>query len=111
MKRYAREFLEQLPPLNYTVFVYMVTFFREVLAQKEYNRTTAARMASICLECMASFPYVESASGTGSGSVGTSGGSGSGSVSVAAQDALAAIDKSKMDLNALLVYFLTASSI
>lgn len=35
---FARKFLEDLPPLNYNVFVYLVSFFREVLAEESYNR-------------------------------------------------------------------------
>jgi len=38
LRNWSRKFLESLPPLNYTVFVYIISFFREVLAQAEYNR-------------------------------------------------------------------------
>ena len=37
-KPWSRRFLEQLPPLSYNVFVYMISFFRELLALKHFNR-------------------------------------------------------------------------
>jgi hypothetical protein len=52
MKNWGRKFLESLPPLNYTVFVYMISFFREVLAQADFNRSTPARLSAACIECM-----------------------------------------------------------
>ena len=48
----ARRFLAQLAPLNYTVFVYVITFLREALQQQAYNRTNPTKLALICLDCM-----------------------------------------------------------
>lgn len=41
MRMWARKFLDALLPLNYNVFVYLMSFFREVLQQREYNRYVA----------------------------------------------------------------------
>lgn len=38
MRAFCRKFLEELPPLNYNVFVYVLSFLREVLAESNYNR-------------------------------------------------------------------------
>lgn len=38
MRAFCRKFLEELPPLNYNVFVYVLSFLREVLAELNYNR-------------------------------------------------------------------------
>jgi len=48
----ARKFLEELPPIHYNVFVYVMSFFREALLCKDSNRLTAARLARICCGCM-----------------------------------------------------------
>lgn len=67
MRTYCRKFLESLPPLNYNVFVYMLSFFREVLVEEAYNRyqreclanivniivrSTPAMIANICIQYM-----------------------------------------------------------
>ena len=49
---WSRRFLEQLPPVNYNVFVYMISFFREVLLHSETNRLTPAKVAAACCNCM-----------------------------------------------------------
>lgn len=38
MRSFCRKFLEDLPTINYNVFVYLISFFREVLAEESYNR-------------------------------------------------------------------------
>lgn len=38
MRAFCRKFLEELPPLNYNVFVYVLSFMREVLSELNYNR-------------------------------------------------------------------------
>lgn len=52
----CRIFLNSLPPLNYNLVVYLVAFFREVLAQKEHNRTTPDSMAEVLLSCVTAQP-------------------------------------------------------
>jgi len=52
MQSLARKFLEELPPIHYNVFVYLMSFFREALVYKESNRLTAAKLARICCSCM-----------------------------------------------------------
>uniref|UniRef100_A0A7S2LT51 Rho-GAP domain-containing protein n=1 Tax=Leptocylindrus danicus TaxID=163516 RepID=A0A7S2LT51_9STRA len=49
---WSRKLLEELPPISYNVFIYMMSFFREVLLYKDANRVTAAKLARICCECM-----------------------------------------------------------
>jgi len=43
----SRKFLEELPPIHYNIFVYVMSFFREVLVFKEQNGLTAAKLARI----------------------------------------------------------------
>jgi phosphatidylinositol-bisphosphatase len=47
----ARRFLEDLPPIHYNVFVYVISFFREALLYREFNKLTAAKLARVCLKC------------------------------------------------------------
>jgi inositol polyphosphate 5-phosphatase INPP5B/F len=49
----ARNLLEKLPPIHYNVFVYVISFFREVLQLTDHNLLTAAKVARICCSCMA----------------------------------------------------------
>ena len=46
----TRRFLEDLPPIHYNVFVYIVSFLREALAYKDRNNLTAAKLARICVK-------------------------------------------------------------
>lgn len=48
----VRKFLEELPPIHYNVFVYMISFFREALLYRETNNLSAAKLARICYNCM-----------------------------------------------------------
>lgn len=52
----ARKFLEDLPPIHYNVFVYIVSFFREALLFRESNKLTAAKLARICLKYCSPVP-------------------------------------------------------
>ena len=48
----SRRLLEDLPPVHYNVFVYVISFFREVLLYREHNHLTAAKLARIlCKHC------------------------------------------------------------
>ena len=49
---WSRRFLEQLPPVNYNVFVYMISFFRELLLHSEANRLSPHKLAVVCCNCM-----------------------------------------------------------
>lgn len=50
----ARRLLEELPPIHYNVFVYVISFFREVLQQRsDHNQLTAAKLARLACSCMA----------------------------------------------------------
>jgi len=48
----ARKFLEELPPIHYNAFVYVISFFREALLYRETNKLSAAKLARICCNCM-----------------------------------------------------------
>eukprot|EP01032_Pedospumella_encystans_P014590 gene14590-16746_t len=52
MRAFCRKFLEELPPLNYNVFVYVLSFMREVLSELNYNRCTPLLLANVCVNCM-----------------------------------------------------------
>jgi phosphatidylinositol-bisphosphatase len=49
----ARRFLEDLTPIHYNAFVYVISFFRQVLTAKNQNQLTSAKAARICVRCMA----------------------------------------------------------
>ena len=49
----ARHFLEELTPIHYNAFVYIISFFRQVVTMRNHNGLTAAKAARICCRCMA----------------------------------------------------------
>lgn len=63
LRPWTRRFLEQLPALNYNVFVYVVSFFREVLKHHESNRLNTEKLATIC--CKTLLPVGEISWGSG----------------------------------------------
>jgi len=54
----SRKFLEDLPPINYNVFIYVISFFREVLLYREENQLTAAKLARVCVKHCSPLPNV-----------------------------------------------------
>ena len=54
IQSFARKFLEDLPPIQYNVFIYIVSFFREVLLHRERNKLSPAKIARICCNCLVS---------------------------------------------------------
>lgn len=44
MRQWCRSFLAAIPGLQYNVFIYIVSFFREILALSEYNKSTPERL-------------------------------------------------------------------
>jgi inositol polyphosphate 5-phosphatase INPP5B/F len=48
----ARRLLEELPPIHYNVFVYVISFFREVLSVSDRNLLTATKVARIACTCL-----------------------------------------------------------
>ncbi len=52
LRAFCRKFLEDMPPLNYNAFVYLLSFLREVLAEEAFNRTTPALLAAVCVTHM-----------------------------------------------------------
>jgi inositol polyphosphate 5-phosphatase INPP5B/F len=63
----ARRLLEELPPIHYNVFVYVISFFREVLAFRERNHLTAAKVARICCRAFCGDAFDESGEGKRTG--------------------------------------------
>merc|ERR1712129_68452 len=51
---HARKFLEELPPIHYNVFVYIISFFRECLLFKQNNKLSPNKLARICCNCFVS---------------------------------------------------------
>lgn len=49
----ARRLLEELAPIHYNVFVYVISFFREILQNRERNQMTAAKLARLACFTMA----------------------------------------------------------
>jgi phosphatidylinositol-bisphosphatase len=54
LRAWCRRFLESLPPINYNLFIYVLSFFRELLSESDYNRLTVSHLASICINVMTS---------------------------------------------------------
>lgn len=54
MRMWVRKLLDATPPVHYNVLVYLLSFFREVLLQCEYNRCSEERLTEICLQIMTS---------------------------------------------------------
>jgi phosphatidylinositol-bisphosphatase len=52
LRSWSRRFLESLPPMNYNLFIYILSFFRELLAESDYNRLIVTHLASICINVM-----------------------------------------------------------
>lgn len=50
------QFLELLPPLRYNVFVYILSFMREVLAHEHLNKSHPTKLALFCIQCMTGLP-------------------------------------------------------
>lgn len=54
----SRKFLEDLSPIHYNVFIYAISFFREVLLYREQNGLTAAKLARVCVNSCSPVPNV-----------------------------------------------------
>lgn len=63
----ARRLLEDLPPIHYNVFVYLISFFREVLNLQEKNQLTAAKVARICCRACCGETFDDSGEGKRTG--------------------------------------------
>lgn len=59
----ARRLLEELPPIHYNTFVYVISFFREALLFREQNRLSATKLARICCSCMAPGTALDNSAG------------------------------------------------
>lgn len=127
IRMFARRFLEQLPPLNYNVFVYLISFERELLKHEEDNSLNAQRMAAISIGFMTRLGPLAIASPTTSDSP-TSPPTAPGApapapgqptspppvpnaAEIAAAQATSAANATQLALQSLLVYFLTSQSL
>ena len=52
LRTWSKRLLDNLPPLNYNVFVYLLSFLQLVLSHREYNRTTPTGLATVVVECL-----------------------------------------------------------
>ena len=48
----CRKFLEELDPVHYNMYVYIMSFFREALLYRDANRVSAAKLARLCVNVM-----------------------------------------------------------
>ena len=62
----ARRLLEDLPPVHYNIFVYVISFFREVLVHRHQNLLSAAKIARVCCSAMAPGLDLDSSGGSAS---------------------------------------------
>lgn len=53
IQSFARRLLDELPPIHYNAFVYIISLFRRALAHRRTNHLTAAKAARLCCSCMA----------------------------------------------------------
>merc|ERR1711862_102247 len=67
LQGYARKFLEELPPIHYNVFVYVISFFRECLLYKETNKLSANKLSRICCNCFMGVSAIINAGAGGNG--------------------------------------------
>jgi len=56
IQAFTRQFLEDMLPVPYNVFIYIISFFREVLLHKQRNRLSPAKVARILCNCLVSTP-------------------------------------------------------
>ena len=57
LRIWSKRLLDNLPPLNYNVFVYLLSFLQLVLSHREYNRTTPTGLATVMVECLMPNPH------------------------------------------------------
>ena len=53
IQSFARRVLDELPPIHYNVFVYIVSLFRKALVHRQNNQLTSAKAARIICDCLA----------------------------------------------------------
>lgn len=56
IQAFTRKFLEDMQPIPYNVFIYVISFFREVLTHRQVNSMSAAKVARILCNCLLSSP-------------------------------------------------------
>lgn len=125
MRAFCRKFLEDLPPLNYNVFVYVLSFLREVLAEESYNRyicyfsnlcmhvynarlslsTSPSLLAAICVANMTYSPSPPVAAGGAA-----DGGGGDYSLVVLSKDERARRAAKQAYLQSVIAYLLSTTS-
>jgi hypothetical protein len=52
IQAFARRILEEIPPIHYNVFIYLLSFFRECLQYKSQNHLTSTKLAEICVNTL-----------------------------------------------------------
>ncbi len=59
LRAYCRDILDRSLPLNFNIFVYIISFIREVYAQRDYNRTTIDLLTNVCISMLLPLQEVE----------------------------------------------------
>ncbi len=59
LRAYCREILDKSSPLNFNLFVYIISFMREVYSQRDYNRTTIDLLTNVCITMLLPLQEVE----------------------------------------------------
>ena len=52
LRPFCRKIMDDLPPLNYNLFVYLISFFREILVCEAHNKTTPPLLAELLVNAM-----------------------------------------------------------
>ena len=52
MRLWCRGFLDSMPALNYNVFVYFLSFMREILKERDVNGSSIETLKTVCLSCL-----------------------------------------------------------
>lgn len=52
LRQWSRKILDSLTSLNYNVFIYLMSFMREIYNQRDYNRCSAERLSLLCTNMM-----------------------------------------------------------
>jgi len=52
IQAFARRILEEIPPVHYNVLIYLLSFFRECLQNKNFNHLSSTKLAEICVNTL-----------------------------------------------------------
>ena len=52
IKQWCRGFIDSMPTLNSNVFVYFLSFMREILKERDINGSSIETLKTVCLGCL-----------------------------------------------------------